>query len=834
MNEETTTSKPSLVDCYTFNERYNSLNSNIRHHYGGGNYFCGDVIANKFDSSCNCGNVSMNFLKQEFTQYCCHQSVPCSRTGNDIQCPGGKVLDMSEQCEDKCYSEYNNTLFSDPLNSNYKCVKYSEGKGPPCLPIQEMCQGLDICGEVNVCKKDLDCADCIGSGVIARTKLQSQLTQDHYFCHYSTHFDNDYGYDYIDRKDETISSRLRVPTIAMDFLQSEFRPCKSIALYTHKVFADTSCSCAVPGLVCPGSSVNSDFPDDCLPIPLWCNEDSEQTCKVGNDSISSSDKNLCKNYNFWRSVFEKLLSFSVASNRIKLTMLFCRGNIQGSLLPWYYNSFGTFDASFNFLKINCEDKSDRIHQLDTYCNSRWGLQIYQNMWCGDGRFSNILTKCDNLKHWFSTQTSKRFTDPHRCQDSCSQPGPGCKACTNPGYFICEQSQVCIHPALVCDGHPQCEFGEDEDQELCSQRWVDAGVVEPYASFTCQSLMYPGMVTVATACNGIVECYDGSDERSCSDNLSTYFFTTAIFGIILLYLILKYFPNKDGTKIIFDRTNLVLMNLDQIGQNSDYFLNHLEEKGTIEKANILLLQVIFSQNRDFIKERCVSFYGLIAKFKKNNESEVFTYLHNNLDTHVMKEISKAKFPGLTEKITDKIEKLVHCRFITMLQDKITKSNMLDEIISTLNTIRTIVSYFFDFFKDSYLALYLLVICGGPKAVLEYFSNFTSVIILSLVATIVIPISISSAYIALKNPSLIFNLGDDTELKMKNRILTIVSGPLIPVFILHSLQTMKRKLKLQVKGGDGNIIELLRDLRKIKALHAVVLRIELGELIKISCH
>ena len=164
---------------------------------------------------------------------------------------------------------------------------------------------------------------------------------------------------------------------------------------------------------------------------------------------------------------------------------------------------------------------------------------------------------------------------------------------------------------------------------------------------------------------------------------------------------------------------------------------------------------------------------------------------------------------------------------MLQDKITKSNMLDEIISTLNTIRTIVSYFLDFFKDSYLALYLLVICGGPKAVLEYFSNFTSVIILSLIATIVIPINISSAYIAQKNPSLIFNLGDDTELKMKNRILTIVSGPLIPVFILHSLQTMKRKLKLLVKVGDGNMIELLRDLRKMKALHAVVLRIELGE-------
>ena len=35
------------------------------------------------------------------------------------------------------------------------------------------------------------------------------------------------------------------------------------------------------------------------------------------------------------------------------------------------------------------------------------------------------------------------------------PGPRCLACTNPEYFICPESGVCVHPALVCDGHPAC-------------------------------------------------------------------------------------------------------------------------------------------------------------------------------------------------------------------------------------------------------------------------------------------------------------------------------------------------------------------------------------------
>ena len=78
---------------------------------------------------------------------------------------------------------------------------------------------------------------------------------------------------------------------------------------------------------------------------------------------------------------------------------------------------------------------------------------------------------------------------------------------------------------------------------------------------------------------------------------------------------------------------------------------------------------------------------------------------------------------------------------------TKNHNLDEMVSTLNTIRKILSNSLDLFKDSYLAIYLLVIIGGPMAIIEFISNFTSVIILSLIATIFVPIIANSTYIAL---------------------------------------------------------------------------------------
>ena len=53
-----------------------------------------------------------------------------------------------------------------------------------------------------------------------------------------------------------------------------------------------------------------------------------------------------------------------------------------------------------------------------------------------------------------------------------------------------------------------------------------------------------MSTVATACNGVLECYDGADEGSCSDSLSTYFLVISMFCVIIIYLILKHTQNRN--------------------------------------------------------------------------------------------------------------------------------------------------------------------------------------------------------------------------------------------------------------------------------------------------
>ena len=122
---------------------------------------------------------------------------------------------------------------------------------------------------------------------------------------------------------------------------------------------------------------------------------------------------------------------------------------------------------------------ERSYGLTQECMSL-NYSPYTTYWtgnCAEDIFAKLLEKYGD-------------EDPHRCQESCSSPGPGCKACTNLEYFHCQRnnSQVCLHPELVCDGHPQCDGGEDEHLELCLGSYLKSGIVDEYATVICTSPM----------------------------------------------------------------------------------------------------------------------------------------------------------------------------------------------------------------------------------------------------------------------------------------------------------------------------------------------------------
>ena len=89
--------------------------------------------------------------------------------------------------------------------------------------------------------------------------------------------------------------------------------------------------------------------------------------------------------------------------------------------------------------------------------------------------------CTNIAEWLS-QKDKSFSDPHFCQSSCLNysrtiDGLDCVACENPDYYGCPSSDTCLHPSLVCDGHPQCQGGEDENLDQCLDKYIKNKVIQ---------------------------------------------------------------------------------------------------------------------------------------------------------------------------------------------------------------------------------------------------------------------------------------------------------------------------------------------------------------------
>ena len=88
----------------------------------------------------------------------------------------------------------------------------------------------------------------------------------------------------------------------------------------------------------------------------------------------------------------------------------------------------------------------------------------------------------------------KVLNPNNCQSSCANKSRDCVACTNKDYYKCEVSGQCVHPALRCDGHRQCKYGEDE--ENCFEEYKNNARKE--ATYICKNFL--NITTFARVCD----------------------------------------------------------------------------------------------------------------------------------------------------------------------------------------------------------------------------------------------------------------------------------------------------------------------------------------------
>ena len=226
-----------------------------------GYWRCGDKCI-IFNELCDCGGTTLSY--EDFPRHHCCTSTSCtwnwdtlSWERKGVSCPEGRVLGISEPCEDgRCYADYNSSQYLNYYTSHYSCT----GDQKDCLPIPHMCQGVSSCGDRQVCNEKLRCVDQYGLNII---RLNTSKVQ-HSFCQYIDEA-GDKSYNSIDRSDENITNTINI---------------KESPMIDYKYL--TPCNNTGPEVSCH-QTANLSEPPLFLEVQYWCRSEAKSSCVTSQD-----------------------------------------------------------------------------------------------------------------------------------------------------------------------------------------------------------------------------------------------------------------------------------------------------------------------------------------------------------------------------------------------------------------------------------------------------------------------------------------------------------------------------------------------------------------------
>ena len=421
---------------------------------------CGNIPLKVYWGICYCGSEAMsgdNDLVWGDVFCCVSPEDECYEEGNVVKCPTGTKQLKSQPCHGQCYNSYTTSQYLWRTASLY-CEEDDF-----CLPLPQMCSGL-CKKEEDVCSSDLRCPlhGYEALSFLTNYTVQSlggKVTGNHEYC---LAINNDGFYDSVSRSDED-----KVTTkYTKLFEYTDLKTCH------HKDAGE--------GIQC------QEGPEGCMPRTNWCSG-LGRVCTTEAGPVGMDNVDLCQNNTFW---LERSCDFYDRGRGELLGVgTRCSADKKHCSFPWYAVQF-----AYPILFPRCLDRSDQAFPVNTSCaefNHQF-LDTYKKLWCNEG---GTGTACDYIKEKLEYyKDDNRLRDPNGCEKSCITSGADCLACQHEDYFHCQSTGICIHQSNVCDGHPhpQCG-GDDEIMDECYQTYFNRRIVRNYATFICDSVMYPGKV-----------------------------------------------------------------------------------------------------------------------------------------------------------------------------------------------------------------------------------------------------------------------------------------------------------------------------------------------------
>ncbi len=199
----------------------------------------------------------------------------------------------------------------------------------------------------------------------------------------------------------------------------------------------------------------------------------------------------------------------------------------------------------------------------------------------------------------------------------------------------------------------------------------------------------------------------------------------------------------------------------------------------------------------------------------NEAEIYLCIHQKLDPSIVSKMIDAKFPGCCDPIIRLFKGLDNC---------IIRSENAKRIISTIITLVKIELKYIDMFKDIGITFLMLDLIGGTQALVDLPTNFGSVIVMFMLASIIIPTILSA--LNFTNSGDYFLAGSSKLKRILNASRFYLTSPLQPA-ILEAVQYQnKEKARRWAQDYNKRANTEIKECRLLKKQLVAFIKIELG--------
>ena len=234
----------------------------------------------------------------------------------------------------------------------------------------------------------------------------------------------------------------------------------------------------------------------------------------------------------------------------------------------------------------------------------------------------------------------------------------------------------------------------------------------------------------------------------------------------------------------------------------------------------------------MNEHFKMFYDLESRVHEENQQEMFLCLHKNVDPKIVGKILDAKFGTVMETFIRKIEVGLQWKLITEFRDRVKREEWLWTLLYTIRKSLSILFTYIDMFKDSSLGFSILITAGGFSGIMDFPTNFSSVVVISIFCSIIVPLLISSLHLSIYNPFIIWNIHTTKPPSILRKIMMsfvcficTILNPILLIIVYERLWEKSRRLG-KYCWLDRKGIYLQKKLKHVKSQLYEFLKIELG--------